>query len=69
MGRTRLCQTSPRFRAPVRPWFALLYLALAIVSFRMWDQTSDLWWTLGAAGFALASIRETLLYLKEMNRQ
>jgi hypothetical protein len=52
----------------VRPWFALLYLALALVSFRMWDQTSDLWWTLGAAGFALASIRETLLYLKEMNR-
>lgn len=53
----------------MRPWFSLLYLALALVSFRMWEQSSDLWWTLGATGFALASIRETLLYLKETFRQ
>ena len=53
----------------MRPWFALLYLALAAASFQMWNQTSDLWWTLGSVAFAVASIIETLLCLKEIMRQ
>jgi hypothetical protein len=39
------------------------------VAFRLWQRTGDLPWTLGACGFALASIRETLLLMKEISRQ
>jgi VanZ family protein len=48
---------------------ALLYLALGVVSFQLWKQTGDLPWTLGACGFAAASIRETLALMKEMRNR
>jgi hypothetical protein len=53
----------------MRPKLAFLYLVLGVVSFQLWKLTGDLWWTLGACGFALSSIGETLLFLKETKRQ
>jgi hypothetical protein len=53
----------------MRACLAFVYLALALVTFQMWKQTSDLWWTLASSAFALASIKETLLFVKNLNRQ
>jgi hypothetical protein len=52
-----------------RTVFTTLYLVLAFVSMTLWKQTGDLYWTLAASAFALASIRETLLLIKEIKRQ
>jgi hypothetical protein len=52
-----------------RVWLAFVYLAAALVAFQMWRQYDDLWWTVAASGFALASIRETLLFVKTLFRQ
>jgi hypothetical protein len=53
----------------MRRYLTILFLVLALVARQLWRQTGDLAWTFAAAGFALASIRETILLLKEIKRQ
>jgi hypothetical protein len=47
-------------------YFAPLWFILAITCFHMFQKTDDLWWTLGASGFAIASIRSSLLFIRDI---
>jgi hypothetical protein len=48
---------------------APLWFLLAVATFKLWQQTGDLYWTLASIGFALASIRSSIRLLKDVNRQ
>lgn len=52
-----------------RAALAAAYLALAVLALSLWHQRGDLPWAIGASGFALASIRESLLLIREIVRQ
>ena len=41
-------------------YFAPLFFIVAVAAYGMFLKTGDLWWTLGASAFAVASIYESI---------
>ena len=50
----------------MKVYFAPLWFMLAVGSFMLWQETGDLAWTLASAAFSVASIRSSLILLKDI---
>lgn len=52
-----------------RALWSFAWLFIAAFSLQLWKHTGDIWWTFASSAFAVASIREMLLLIKEVKRQ